>query len=54
MAKDVKCGVNTCFYWKHGNHCGAKNILVEVYSPDERAHSSSHTGCHTFRPKEEF
>ncbi|MFS0780454.1 DUF1540 domain-containing protein [Bacillus sp. 1P06AnD] len=54
MAKDVKCSANTCFYWKHGNQCSAKKIMVEVYSSEERARTSSQTGCQTFRPKDEL
>lgn len=53
MAKDVKCRVNSCQFWKNGNRCGAKNIVVEMYS-DERAHTSGETGCQTFQPKHSF
>lgn len=51
MAKDVKCGVNSCTFWKSGNRCAAKQIVVEMYS-DERARTSGQTGCQTFRPKD--
>ncbi|MGM9923115.1 MAG: DUF1540 domain-containing protein [Bacillus sp. (in: firmicutes)] len=51
MAKDVKCTVNSCEFWKNGNKCGAKNIVVEMYS-EGRSRTSGQTGCQTFRPKD--
>ncbi|MBD3110550.1 DUF1540 domain-containing protein [Bacillus sp. AGMB 02131] len=51
MAKDVKCSANSCFFWKHGNRCSAKNIMIDVYS-EGRARTSGETGCQTFRPKD--
>ncbi|MGN1402100.1 MAG: DUF1540 domain-containing protein [Bacillus sp. (in: firmicutes)] len=51
MAKDVKCGVHSCAFWSSGNRCSAKNIVVEMYS-EERAYTSSQTGCKTFQPKD--
>ncbi|MGN1385765.1 MAG: DUF1540 domain-containing protein [Bacillus sp. (in: firmicutes)] len=51
MAKDVKCSANSCFFWKSGNRCSAKNIMIDVYS-EGRARTSGETGCQTFRPKD--
>ncbi|SFC59321.1 protein of unknown function [Bacillus sp. OV322] len=49
MAEDVKCTVNNCRYWKHGNRCSAESIMVVNYS-EERAHTSNDAGCRTFEP----
>lgn len=51
MAEDVKCSVDSCHFWKHGNRCGAERISVVSYS-EERARTSHNTGCRTFRPRE--
>ncbi|HHV62742.1 MAG TPA: DUF1540 domain-containing protein [Firmicutes bacterium] len=29
MPDDVKCSVDTCYYWGNGNVCNAKEIFVE-------------------------
>ncbi|WP_110927333.1 DUF1540 domain-containing protein [Bacillus massiliglaciei] len=50
MAEDVKCTVDSCTFWKHGNRCSAEMISVTSYS-EERAHQSNETGCRTFKPR---
>ena len=49
MAQDVKCAVDSCTFWKHGNRCSADMIKIEYYT-EERAHTSHETGCRTFKP----
>ncbi|MET3697161.1 DUF1540 domain-containing protein [Bacillus oleivorans] len=49
MAKDVKCEVNNCIFWEHGNLCGADEIYV-VAQRGDRAHNSKETDCKTFKP----
>ncbi|WP_230130298.1 DUF1540 domain-containing protein [Bacillus sp. CECT 9360] len=51
MAQDVKCSVDSCHFWKHGNRCSADMISVVSYS-EERARTSNETGCRTYRPAE--
>lgn len=53
LAKDVKCVANSCLYWKSGNRCSAKNIMIEVFA-EGRARTSGETGCQTFVPKEGY
>ena len=49
MAQDVKCSVDNCTFWKHGDRCAADIINVVSYT-EERAHTSHETGCRTFKP----
>jgi len=49
MAQDVKCSVDSCSFWKHGNRCSADAISVMNYT-EERARTSHETGCRTFKP----
>ncbi|WP_430090190.1 DUF1540 domain-containing protein [Peribacillus butanolivorans] len=28
MAQDVKCSVDTCSFWKHGNRCAADPVFL--------------------------
>ncbi|NMA55212.1 MAG: DUF1540 domain-containing protein [Firmicutes bacterium] len=30
--QQIMCSVNTCHYWKSGNHCGAECIMVTADS----------------------
>ena len=53
MAQDVKCAVDSCTFWKHGNRCSADMIKIEHYS-EERAHTRHQTGCRTFKPAEDL
>lgn len=64
MAKDVKCEVNSCYYWASGDKCHAEEILVNYTNrPSMKASdvefglmgegkaSTDNTCCETFRPK---
>ncbi|MFD4817522.1 DUF1540 domain-containing protein [Peribacillus butanolivorans] len=28
MTQDVKCSVDTCSFWKHGNRCATDPVLL--------------------------
>lgn len=47
----IKCSVESCRYWAHGEQCNASAIEVNVEGGGTRAHSSEQTNCHTFAPK---
>lgn len=42
----VKCVVNTCHYYKDGDHCTANKIEIRP----RNAESSEETDCATFEP----
>ncbi len=42
----VKCVVNTCHYYVHGDHCSAAKIEIQP----RNATSTEETDCATFRP----
>lgn len=44
---EVKCGVDTCMYWK-SNYCHAHNLEVNALG-DGKANSSDGTCCTTFK-----
>ncbi len=66
MAKDVKCEVQSCYYWGTNNKCHADEILVK-YTDKPSMHqsdvefgliggnkgktSTEDTCCETFKPK---
>ncbi len=43
----IKCVVNSCHYYDHGDHCTASKIEVQ----HRDAHNSKETDCATFTPK---
>ncbi len=42
----VKCVVNTCVYYEHGDHCSASKIEIQP----RNASSTEETDCATFSP----
>ncbi len=32
QGQEIRCSVNSCHYWKSGNHCGANTIMVTADS----------------------
>ncbi|MCR2803161.1 DUF1540 domain-containing protein [Paenibacillus soyae] len=30
MPKGVSCSVSNCSFWKEGNNCGAKEIMIDI------------------------
>lgn len=42
----IKCIVNTCHYYMHGDHCAAERIEVQP----RNASDSESTNCVTFMP----
>ncbi len=47
----VKCTVQSCKFWKQGEHCDASGIEVNVDGGGNRASQSEQTNCRTFAPK---
>ena len=47
----VKCKVQSCKFWKQGEHCDASAIEVSVDGGGMQARQSEQTNCHTFAPK---
>ncbi len=47
----VKCTVQSCKFWKQGEHCDASAIEVNVDGGGMNARQSDQTNCHTFMPK---
>ncbi len=45
----VKCGVDTCHYWK-SNYCFANGLEVNSHG-DGKARTSDGTCCTTFKPE---
>ncbi len=43
----IRCVVNTCEYYMHGDHCSAE--MIEVQPPNAR--DTQETDCVTFTPK---
>lgn len=43
----VKCIVNTCHYYKEGDHCSAEKIEIQP----RNASNSHETDCATFAPR---
>ncbi|MDR3287884.1 MAG: DUF1540 domain-containing protein [Peptococcaceae bacterium] len=46
---DLKCTVDSCHFWRNGDHCHASE--VEVNTQADKAHSSADTVCTTFKPE---
>jgi len=46
----IRCVVNTCEYYMHGDHCAAEQIQIEP----RNAKDSEETDCTTFVKKETF
>ena len=42
----IKCEVNTCYYYMHGDKCSANMIEVQP----RNASNSQETDCGTFKP----
>lgn len=49
MAKDVKCMVNNCKYYKTGDACNA--AIIEVCTETRNCGCSAETNCKTFMAK---
>lgn len=65
---NIKCSVNSCYYWGDGNVCEAEEIYVSPNTKATKAtndmeigalgktadsQKSEHTMCVTFKPKHE-
>ncbi|MFT8316193.1 MAG: DUF1540 domain-containing protein [Clostridium sp.] len=46
---EVKCGVDSCNYWKN-NVCNASALEVNPMSGKNEPHTSDDTCCTTFKP----